>query len=133
RVLHEERRQALDLVAAANRIRQIEALMKINHPLAVRSHSLPRLRALFLQVRDPLPRVVGGVRGRIVGAEAEGAIAGLHGQPGTLLDSHTFSDTQNDSGRIVEFAIIAGGATQELMNGASQHLALDVPESQVEG
>src|SRR5437763_14480458 len=59
-ILDEEGRQRLDEIAAANGVRQVESLMKINAPIAVFSHAFARLNAFVVKLIQLLVGIEGG-------------------------------------------------------------------------
>ena len=101
RVFDEEGSQIFNRVATANGVRQIEALMEIDAPVAILPYALSHLGAFFAHVVNPLPGVVGAVRRRLRGTEPEGAIAGLYGEPGAILEAGFMGYSGNDAGRVI--------------------------------
>ena len=86
-VFDEERSKFLDLVAAANGVHEVEALMKIDYPIGVLANTFPHLGAFFAKMGNALSGVVDAICGSLRGAESEGAIAGVYREPGAILEA----------------------------------------------
>ena len=131
-VFDEEGGEVFDFVAAADGFVEIEALVEVDAPFAVFADTFAGGGALFAEMRDALAGVVGGVGGKVHGAEAEGAVAGLDGEAGAVFDSHAGGDAGDDAGGVVALAVVADHAAEKLVDGEVLDLALDVPEGEVE-
>ena len=79
-VFNEERSEIFDLVATADGIVEVEALVEVDDPFAIFADAFARSGTLVAEMRDALARVVGGIGGKVAGTEAEGAIAGFDGE-----------------------------------------------------
>ena len=132
RILHEIRRQMLNQAASANGLDQIEALVEIHAPVAVLAHAFARGRAVFQQLVQPLMRVERPVGRGVGGAHAERPVARFHGGLRPFPDAHAGRDPGNAPGRVVAFAVVAHHAAQQLVHRQLLHLALQIPQRQIQ-
>src|ERR1017187_3999268 len=124
-VFDEKRSEVFNLVAAANGVGKIEALVKVDDPIGILAHTFAGSGARFSQVRDALTGVVRGVGGTVHGSEAEGAIAGFDSEACAVFYGHPRRDAGDDAGGVVALAVIADHAPEKLMNREVLHFSLD--------
>src|SRR4051812_6680179 len=71
RIFHKKRSEILDCIAAPNGVGQVEALMEIDAPISVLSHTLPHLRAYLGHGSNAFPRVIDRVDGNREGVKTK--------------------------------------------------------------
>src|ERR1022692_2220321 len=102
---------------------------ELNAPLAGASAALP---VPLDQLVDPLWEMERAVGRRFGGARPVGAKAGFHGRPRALHDAHAGAHAGNDAAGGIALAEIPHHPAQQGMDRPAEHLALDVPQRQVE-
>ena len=86
--------------------------MEIDDPVAVLAHSFPCLGTFVAQMVNALPGVESGIRRQVHGAETEGAVAGLDGEPGAIFDAHALGNAGDHTGSVIALAIVTNHASE---------------------
>src|SRR6185437_669427 len=107
--------------------------MEIDGPVAVLAYSLSHLLANVAHGGNTLASVVDGIDGDGKRIETVETVPGLQRQARTVFDRCVASDARDHSGGVVTLDEIACRAAQEFMHGHAEGLALDVPQSEVDG
>ena len=132
-VLDEERVVGLDRLAAAQGVAKVEALMEVDAPVASGSDSLACLPAFLLDAPHDGARIEDVADGDVARSHPERAIARLDGRARALAEAQLRVRPRRRRAREVALAVVAGGASEQLVHRHVQRLALDVPERQVQG
>ena len=114
-------------VAAANGFGEVEALVKVDAPVAVLAHAFAHRRAIRLELVEALVGVERGVGRGVGGAHAEGAVAGRDGGWARSLRPMPRWMPGMTAGRVVAFAIVADRAAEHGMDRQAVHFARECP------
>src|ERR1041385_8190853 len=114
-------------MGSSHRVREIEAGVEVDAPVAVFAYSFARLRAIFVELIDTLVRVIGRALAKARCIHAEGAEAGLHRGTGALLDR-----SRKSIAGVITLHVIARHAAKERVYRRAERLAPDVPQRHVE-
>ena len=133
RILDEVRLELFDAAAGAQRVVEVEPLVEVDAPVAVRPDTLANFPALLDDAAHGLVRVVDAADRHVGCAHAKGAIAGVHCRLGPIAKRRRLAARRGwrHEGRAVALAVVAHAAAEQLVDRQFQCFALDVPERQV--
>ncbi len=118
---------------ARSAVVEVEALVEVDAPVAVRPDAVADLPALRDHAVDGLARVVDAADRQVGGAHAKRAIARVHRGLGAIAQRRGLRPRRRrrHERRAVALAVVAHGAAEQLVHRQLECLAFDVPERQI--
>src|SRR5262249_52725921 len=116
RILDKERCKAFDESASANRVREVESLVKIDAEITILADAFARFHALLVKLTHFLTRIKSGIRWCVGRTHAERSITGRDGRRRAILQTHAGCDPWDYAAGVVAFTVIPSHAAQDFVN-----------------
>ncbi len=135
RVFDEEGVVRFDSLAGTQRVVQLEALVKVDAPVAVRAHALAHVLAFLFHPAHHRARVVDAADRNIARRHTECAIPGFHRGTGALLEAQPGArrrPCRRGAPSRIALAVVARRSAEQFVHRNAEGFSLDVPQREVQ-